>query len=288
MFGFQRIGDLIWAAADMRCRGFLMGGTAGRTTLAGEGLQHQDGNSHLLAYPVPNLHAYDPAFAYELAVILEDGLRRMYVDQEDVFYYVTVENEPYAMPPMPEGAREGILAGLYLYRVSKLDGDGPRAALMGSGAILNEALKAAEILETRYDVAADVWSATSYKALHRDALEVDRRNRLNPAGPQDVPYVTKCFADEPDVVVAASDYVKALPYSVARFIPAPFCGLGTDGFGRSEARPELRDFFEVDAKHIAFAALSTLARNGALEPSLAERAMADLGIDPDVDNPVRR
>ncbi|HXH27667.1 MAG TPA: pyruvate dehydrogenase (acetyl-transferring), homodimeric type, partial [Candidatus Polarisedimenticolia bacterium] len=247
MFGLQRIGDLIWAACDIRCHGFLVGGTAGRTTLAGEGLQHQDGHSHLLAYPHPNLRAYDPAFAYEIAVILQDGLKRMYVDGEDCLYYMTVGNEPYPMPAMPRGAEEGILKGLYRVRQAGGSGRKPRAQLLGSGSILNETLKAQELLGERYGVAADVWSVTSYKTLFRDGLEVERRNRLHPGRPPEVPYVRRCLGDEPGVVVAASDYVKAMPYSIARWIDAPFVGLGTDGFGRSEGRDALREFFEVDA-----------------------------------------
>jgi pyruvate dehydrogenase E1 component len=288
MFGLQRIGDLIWAACDMRCHGFLVGGTAGRTTLAGEGLQHQDGHSHLLAYPHPNLRAYDPAFAYEIAVILQDGLKRMYVDGEDCLYYMTVGNEPYAMPAMPPGCEEGILRGIYRVREAEKAGRKPRAQLLGSGSILNEALKAQEMLRDKYGVAADVWSVTSYKALFRDGLAVERRNRLHPAGKPEVPYVRRCLGDDPGVVVAASDYVKALPYSIARWIDGPFVGLGTDGFGRSEGRDALRDFFEVDARHITVATLSALARAGRIEAAVAEKAIHELGIDPGLDDPVTR
>ena len=246
MFGFQRIADFIWAAADMRVRGFLLGGTAGRTTLSGEGLQHQDGNSHVLALPVPNLRAYDPAFAYELSVIIEDGIRRMYKEGESIFYYITVMNETYAMPAMPGDVREGILKGMYRYRASENKESKLRAQLFGSGAILNEALRAQEILE-KYGVAADVWSVTSYKALYSDGIETDRWNRLHPAEKARVPYVTECLKDAPGVLVAATDYLKTLPSMISQWVPRRMASLGTDGFGRSEGRASLRDFFEVDS-----------------------------------------
>jgi pyruvate dehydrogenase E1 component len=282
MFGLQRVGDFVWAAADSRCKGFLLGATSGRTTLAGEGLQHQDGNSHLLALPVPNLMAYDPAYAYELAVIVEDGLRRMYAQGEDVFYYITLMNENYAQPRMPEGARDGILRGLHRVREAAA---GPAAVrLLGSGAILNEALKAADLLQAR-GIAAEVWSATSYKELHRDAEDADRWNRLHPDRPARAAYVARCLAGTAPVV-AASDYVKALPETVARWVPAPFSVLGTDGFGRSDGRPALRDFFEVDARHIAFAALAALVRAGAADAAAALAARAEWGIDPERANPL--
>src|SRR5437764_11846996 len=208
MFGFQRIGDLIWAAGDSRTRGFLLGGTAGRTTLAGEGLQHQDGNSHLLAYPVPNLVAYDPAFAYEIAVIIQDGIRRMYIDQESIFYYLTVMNEQYAMPVMPEGTRDGILKGLYRFRAASLPKSPRRAQLFGSGAILPEVIKAQEILESKYNVGADVWSVTSYSELYRNGHACERWNMLHPGQTPRTPYVAERLKDAPGVFVAASDYVK--------------------------------------------------------------------------------
>ncbi len=285
MFGFQRIGDLIWAAADMRARGFLIGGTAGRTTLNGEGLQHQDGNSHLLAYPVPNLLTYDPAFAYEMAVIIQDGIRRMYKEQENVFYYLTAYNENYAMPPMPEGAESGILKGMYLFRPSEKK-SGLRAQLLGSGTIMNETLKAQEILERRYSVAADAWSVTSYKELRRDALEAERWNMLHPDRAPRTPYVTQCLGQARGVCVAASDYVKATPDSIAKWAPAPMISLGTEGFGRSESRASLRDFFEIDARYIALAALCGLAREKSVSPELARRAMRDMEIDPEKANPM--
>src|ERR1700734_3736597 len=286
MFGFQRIADFIWAAADMRVRGFLLGGTAGRTTLSGEGLQHQDGNSHILALPVPNLKAYDPAYAYELAVIIEDGIRRMYRDGESVFYYITVMNENYAMPPMPEGAREGILKGMYKFRAASNPSAKLRAQLFGSGAILNEALKAQEILEQKYGVAADVWSVTSYKALYTDGNETDRWNRLHPAEAPHVPYITEALRDSPGVIVAATDYLKTLPHMISSWIPRRIASLGTDGFGRSEGRASLRDFFEVDARFITLATLNELYLDGKIEEKVVEKAIADLGINTEKPNPV--
>ena len=288
MFGFQRVGDLIWAAADSRCRGFLLGGTSGRTTLSGEGLQHQDGNSHLLAYPVPNVVAYDPAFAYEIAIIIRDGIRRMYQEGESVFYYLTLMNEPYVMPAMPaeSGVEEGILKGLYRFKASQNRESKLRAQLLGSGAILNEALKAQALLEERYGVAADVWSVTSYKQLYRDGHDAERWNLLHPGAEPRVPYVTQCLAPAPGVVVAASDYVKALPDSIARWYGKPLVSLGTDGFGRSDGRSALRSFFEVDASSIALAALGTLAREGHLEAKVVEQAIRELDINPEKASPV--
>jgi pyruvate dehydrogenase E1 component len=286
MFGFQRIGDFIWAAADMRTRGFLLGGTSGRTTLSGEGLQHQDGNSHILALPVPNLKAYDPAFAYEIAVIIQDGIRRMYKDGENWFYYITVMNEPYAMPPMPAGVRQGILKGMYKYRASTNKKAKLKAQLFGSGAILNEALRAQEILEQKYSVAADVWSVTSYKELYVDAIETERWNRLNPGEKPRVPYVSKCLADAPGVLVAASDYLKTLPNMISKWMPRRLAALGTDGFGRSEGRMSLRDFFEVDAKFITLATLHELSADGKMDAKIVDKAIEDLGIMKDKPNPV--
>jgi len=287
MFGFQRIGDLIWAAADMRTRGFLLGGTAGRTTLAGEGLQHQDGHSHVLALSVPNLLAYDPAFAYELAIIIQDGIKRMYVDQESIFYYLTVTNEPVPMPEMPQGKeiREGILKGMYRFKVSEKKDAKQRAQLFGSGTIMYEVLKAQGILEEKYNVAADVWSVTSYKQLYRDGNDCERWNMLHPGGAPRVPFVTQCLQDAPGVLVAASDYMKVLPEAISRWMPRPVVALGTDGFGRSENRASLRDFFEVDAKHIVFATLNALAREGKLKIEVVQHAIKDLGINPEKPNP---
>ncbi|MGB7026536.1 MAG: pyruvate dehydrogenase (acetyl-transferring), homodimeric type, partial [Candidatus Acidiferrum sp.] len=286
MFGLQRIGDFIWAAADMRTRGFLLGGTSGRTTLSGEGLQHQDGNSHILALSVPNLRAYDPAFAYEMAVILQDGIRRMYKDGESIFYYVTVMNEPYAMPAMPGDVKEGILKGMYRYRASENKKSKLRAQLFGSGAILNEVLRAQEILETKYGVAADVWSVTSYKALYNDGNEVERLNRLHPGEKPRVPYLTECLADAPGVLVAASDYLKTLPNMVSKWMPRRLASLGTDGFGRSEGRASRRDFFEVDARFITLATLHELYSDGKIERAVVDKAMKELRINPEKSNPV--
>src|SRR5271163_4162663 len=286
MFGFQRIADFIWAAADMRTRGFLLGGTSGRTTLAGEGLQHQDGNSHVLALSVPNLRAYDPAFAYEMAVILQDGIRRMYKEGESIFYYITVMNEPYAMPAMPGNVKDGILKGMYRYKSASNAKSKLRAQLFGSGAILNEALRAQEILETKYGVAADVWSVTSYKELYVDGNETERWNRLHPSDKARVPYVTKMLADAPGVLVAASDYLKTLPNMISKWLPRRLATLGTDGFGRSEGRTSLREFFEVDSRYITLAALHELHSDGKIDRSVVDKAIKDLGIDPDKLNPV--
>jgi pyruvate dehydrogenase E1 component len=289
MFGMQRVGDLVWAAADTRTRGFLLGGTAGRTTLAGEGLQHQDGHSHLLSLAVPNLVSYDPAFAFEIAVIIEDGIRRMYKDGESIFYYITVMNEQYEMLPMPDGSRDGILKGMYLLRASgRHKGRAKakaRAQLLGSGAILNEVLKAQQILDEKYDVAADVWSVTSYQELYRDGHAVDRWNRLHPGAAPRVPYVSQCLAETDGCIIAASDYVKALPDAVDRWAGRRITSLGTDGFGRSEGRSALRDFFEVDAKHIVLTTLTELVRDGKLTASVAQKAIKELGINPEKPNP---
>ena len=288
MFGFQRVGDLIWAGADCRSRGFLIGGTSGRTTLAGEGLQHQDGHSHLLAYPVPNLKAYDPAFAFELAIILREGIRRMYEQQEDIFYYLTVGNENYPHPAMSAEThtREGILRGMYRFKAAEDGRSTLRAQLLGSGAILNEVLLAQTLLAEKYGVAADVWSVTSYKELHRDGVDVERWNLLHPSEPKRVPYVTQCVADAPGVFIAASDYVRALPDSISRWFPRRVHSLGTDGFGRSDSRTALRDFFEVDARFITLATLVALLGEGQIEAGVVRQAMLDLKIDPEKTNPL--
>ena len=285
MFGFQRIGDLIWAAGDSRTRGFMLGGTAGRTTLAGEGLQHQDGNSHLVAMLYPNCVAYDPAFAYEIAVIIQDGIRRMYIEQESIFYYLTVMNEQYAMPVMPEGVRDGILKGLYRFRSTSKPKAKLRAQLFGSGAILPEVIKAQEILESTYDVGADVWSITSYSELYRDGHACERWNMLHPEGPARVPYVAQCLKDAPGVLIAASDYVKALPDAIDRWLPRPLTALGTDGYGRSETRASLRDFFEVDSRYVVVATLAALAREGKVPQSVVAQAIKTHNINPDKSNP---
>jgi pyruvate dehydrogenase E1 component len=289
MFGFQRVGDFIWAAADTRVRGFLLGGTAGRTTLAGEGLQHQDGHSHVLALGVPTCRAYDPAYAYELGVIIQDGIKRMYADGEQAFYYITVMNEQYEMPAMPDGVREGIIKGLYKFRAADRKAGGPGGAaasaqLLGSGAILNEVVKAQELL-THYGVAADVWSATSYNELYRDAHRIDRWNLLHPAEQPKLPYVTQCLGAAPGVVVAASDYLKSQPDMISRWVGKPMVTLGTDGFGRSEDRASLRRFFEVDARSVVAATLSTLLREKQIDGKVVAQAFKELDIDPDKVDP---
>jgi len=286
MFGFQRIGDLIWAAADMRTRGFLVGGTAGRTTLAGEGLQHQDGHSLVLALTVPNCMAYDPAFAYEIAVIIQDGIKRMYVDGESIFYYMTVTNEPLAMPEMPGGTdiRSGILKGMYRFNTSAKKDAPVRAQLFGSGTIMFEVLKAQQMLE-KYNVGADVWSVTSYKELYKDANDCQRWNMLHPGKAARVPYVTQLLKDAPGPFIAASDYMKVLPESIAQWVPGRMVSLGTDGFGRSENRAALRDFFEVDAKHIVLATLNALLHEGKISLDVVQKAIQDLSINPEKLNP---
>ncbi|MCX7428237.1 MAG: pyruvate dehydrogenase (acetyl-transferring), homodimeric type [Planctomycetia bacterium] len=286
MFGLQRIGDLVWAAGDMRCRGFLMGGTAGRTTLAGEGLQHQDGNSHLLAMTVPNLKAYDPAYAYEMSVIVLDGLRRMYYDEENIFYYITLMNENYEMPILPLGSTDGICRGMYKLSEHDLGKGKPAVQLLGSGAILREALRAQELLEAKFGVSSNVYSVTSYKELLRDAGDCHRHNRLWPRETPRRTYLQEVLDGSAGPVVAACDYVSAVPLSIARWIERPYTALGADGFGRSEARRELRRFFEVDAENIALAALDELARSGDYPRSKLPAAIKTLGIDPEKPNPV--
>jgi len=286
MFGFQRIGDLIWAFADARGKGFLIGGTAGRTTLLGEGLQHEDGHSHVLFSVVPTCIAYDPAFAYEIAVIIQDGIRRMYENNEDRFYYLTVCNENYVQPPMPEmeGIHEGILRGLYLYKRSET---GPaKVTLFGSGSILNEALKAQKLLAEKYGIGADVWSVTSYNELRRDGLAADRWNRLHPTEPERKPYLLQTLGNIEMPIIAATDYMKAVPDQISPWLPGRVTSLGTDGFGRSDNREHLRRFFEVDAASIAAAALSRLARWGRYDGKRATQAIQELGLDPERVDPV--
>jgi len=290
MFGFQRVGDLIWAFGDARGRGFLLGCTAGRTTLNGEGLQHEDGQSHLLAAPVPNCRSYDPAFAYETAAIVQDGLRRMIGSPgsvaDDVFYYLTLYNENYVMPAKPEGCDEGILAGMYLVRPAP-EARTHRAQLLGSGSILpTQVLKAQELLAADHDVAADVWSVTSYKLLREDGLDAERWNRLHPTEPPRVPFVARALEGAEGPVIAASDWVKAVPDLIGRFVPAPYMVLGTDGYGRSDTRAKLRRHFEVDAEHIVVATLSALATSGDVKPEAVVDAIRRYDIDPDRPNPV--
>ncbi|MBI3683390.1 MAG: pyruvate dehydrogenase (acetyl-transferring), homodimeric type [Acidobacteria bacterium] len=286
MFGFQRVGDLMWAFADSRGKGFLMGGTAGRTTLAGEGLQHQDGHSHLLMSAIPTCATYDPAYAYEIAVIVQDGIRRMYENDEARFYYITIGNENYPQPPMPEGVAEGIVGGIY--RIQAASNAEPVAHLFGSGSILNEALKAQKILAETYHVSTDVWSVTSYNELRRDALECERWNRLHPAEAPRTPYLLKALEGAAGPIVAAIDYMKIVADQLAPWLGSRLVSLGADGFGRSEDRAHLRRFFEVDASSIAAAALSRLARDGRFDAAKAQRAMKDLGIDTESADPVRR
>ena len=283
MFGFQRVGDLIWAAADARAKGFMFGGTAGRTTLMGEGLQHDDGHSIVLSSVVPCCITYDPAFAYEVAVIIQDGIRRMYEDRESIFYYVTVYNEDYAMPEMPENVREGILRGIYRFKAAP--GGKATVHLFGSGTILNEAVRAQAILAEKYNVQADVWSVTSYTELRRDALGVERWNRLHPADAEKKPYILEALEGTKGPIVAATDYMKVVPDQLAPWIGDRLVTLGTDGFGRSDNRQYLRRFFEVNAESIATAALSRLARDGKFDKAKAVRAFKDLGIDTEKPDP---
>ncbi|MDR2195740.1 MAG: pyruvate dehydrogenase (acetyl-transferring), homodimeric type [Gallionellaceae bacterium] len=283
MFGFQRVGDLAWAAGDMRSRGFLLGGTAGRTTLNGEGLQHQDGHSQLQAALIPNCISYDPTFAYELAVIIQDGLRRMYAEQQDVFYYITVMNENYTHPAMPEGVEDGIIKGMYLFREGK---GKKRVQLLGSGTILREVIAAAELLEDDFDVSADIWSVTSFNELRRDGLDCERWNMLHPEAPRRVSYVEQCLAPRQGPVIASTDYIKSYADQIRPYIPQRYKALGTDGYGRSDTRRKLRRFFEVDRYYVAVAALKALADEGIIDASVVAKAIKRYKIDPDKPNPV--
>jgi pyruvate dehydrogenase E1 component len=283
MFGYQRVGDLIWAAGDSRTRGFLLGGTAGRTTLNGEGLQHEDGHSHVLFSVVPNVRAYDPAFNYEVAVIIQEGLRRMIGEQEDIFYYLTLMNENYHHPAMPEGAREGILRGMYLLRPSSAEG--PRVQLLGSGTILNEVLAAASLLEDDFGVAADVWSVTSFTELRRDGIDVERWNMLHPESEPRRAYVAEQLGGRDGPVVASTDYIRAFADQIRQWVPARYRVLGTDGYGRSDFRAALRRFFEVDRHYITVAALRELADEGVIEPARVRDAIVRYDIDPEAPLP---
>jgi pyruvate dehydrogenase E1 component len=274
MFGYQRVGDLVWAAGDSRTRGFLLGGTAGRTTLNGEGLQHEDGHSHLLFSVVPNVRAYDPAYAYEVAVIIHDGLRRMVGEQEDVFFYITLMNENYVHPAMPEGAQEGILRGMHRIRSSPE----PQVRLLGSGTILNEVVAAASLLEDDFGINSDVWSVTSFSELRRDGIEVDRWNMLHPQDEARQAYVTAQFA-EGIPTVASTDYLRAVADQIRQWVPGPYRVLGTDGYGRSDYRAALRSFFEVDRRYVVVAALREL------DPALAQHAIEKYEIDPEAPIP---
>jgi pyruvate dehydrogenase E1 component len=289
MFGLQRTGDQVWAFGDQRGRGFMIGATAGRTTLTGEGLQHDDGHTHVLASTVPVARAYDPAFAYELAAVVRDGITRMYRDGEDVFYYVTVYNENYEQPPMPEGVDEGIVRGLYRFAAAPRIKDAKgHVRLVGSGSILQQVLAARDLLAERFGIAADVYSATSFQELRRDAQATERWNRLNPERKPRVPYVSKVLGPDGGPIVIATDWIRQLPDMVARWLPQPYLALGTDGYGRSDTREALRSFFEIDPPHIAAAALSGLTRCGSYEPKAAARAIRELGVDPDAPDPLAR
>jgi pyruvate dehydrogenase E1 component len=285
MFGFQRVGDLAWAAGDMRSRGFLLGGTAGRTTLNGEGLQHQDGHSHIQASLIPNCVSYDPAFAYELAVIIQDGLRRMYQEQEDVFYYLTVMNENYTHPAMPKSVEQGIIKGMYLFSESKAKASAPRVRLLGSGTILREVIAAAELLVKDFNVASDVWSVTSFNELRRDGLDCERWNMLHPEQARRASHVEQCLEGHAGPAVAATDYVKAYADQIRPYVPGRYKVLGTDGFGRSDTRKKLRRFFEVDRYYVAVAALKALADDGAIKATEVSRALKLYKIDSDKPNP---
>jgi pyruvate dehydrogenase E1 component len=284
MFGFQRIGDFAWAAGDMQARGFLIGATAGRTTLAGEGLQHQDGHSHLLASTIPNCVSYDPCFAYELAVIMQDGLRRMVAEQESVFYYITCMNENYAQPPMPRGVEQGILRGMYLLHIG---GRGTvRATLLGSGTILREALAAAELLESEFGIPADVFSVTSFSELRRDALASERAAMLAPAEKPRKPWVSECLAGRAGPFIAATDYMKIVADQIRQWVPGRYVALGTDGFGRSDSRQQLREHFEVSRNWIVVAALKALADDGKIDTASVALAIKKFGIDPAKPDPL--
>jgi len=284
MFGFQRIGDLAWAAGDSRARGFLLGATAGRTTLNGEGLQHEDGHSQLMAAMIPNCVSYDPTFAYELAVIMQDGLKRMIENQEDVFYYITVMNENYSHPEMPKGSEEDIIKGMYSFSTSKIKGE--KVQLMGSGVILREVIEAQKILESDYGVSADVWSVTSFNELRKDALEADRWNRMNPDKPQKESHVVKLLKKSEGPIIASTDYMKSFAEQIAVFLPHKFVALGTDGFGRSDSREKLRHFFEVDRHYVVVATLKALSDEGKIKSSVVTDAIKKFKLDPNKPNPV--
>jgi pyruvate dehydrogenase E1 component len=279
MFGFQRVGDLAWAAGDMRSRGFLLGGTAGRTTLNGEGLQHEDGHSHLYSATIPNCISYDPTFGYEVAVIIQDGMRRMYAEQEDVYYYLTLMNENYAHPAMPEGAEPNIIKGMYLLKPGDRKPKSPRVQLLGSGVILREAIAAAELLAKDWGIESDIWSCPSFTELARDGNAVVRWNMMNPTSKPKVSHVESCLADTKGPVIATSDYVRAFAEQIRAFVPHRYVVLGTDGFGRSDTREKLRQFFEVDRRYVAVAALKALADDGEIPAAKVAEAIKKYGVD---------
>ncbi|HKJ94367.1 MAG TPA: pyruvate dehydrogenase (acetyl-transferring), homodimeric type, partial [Gammaproteobacteria bacterium] len=284
MFGFQRVGDLCWAAGDMQAKGFLMGGTAGRTTLNGEGLQHEDGHSHVMASAIPNCVSYDPTFAYEMAVIIQDGIKRMYQDQEKVFYYITMMNENYHQPAMPEGSEEGIRRGMYLFRKG---GKGKtRVQLMGSGVILREVIEAADMLKKDWSVDSDVWSCTSFTELRRDGIDCERWNMLHPDKDARTPYVTECLEGHDGPAIASTDYMRSFADQIRPYVDRRFVVLGTDGYGRSDTREKLRHFFEVDRYYVTIAALNALADEGKIKKSKVAEAIKKYGVNPDAPNPV--
>ena len=285
MFGYQRVGDLVWAAGDSRTRGFMLGGTAGRTTLNGEGLQHQDGHSHVLFSVVPNCRAYDPTFGYELAVIIQDGLRRMIGEQEDVFYYITLLNENYVHPTIPAGSQEGILRGMYLLREGPKRSKKPRVQLLGSGAILGEVIAAADLLASDWGVTADVWSVTSFTELRRDGIQAERWNMLHPTAEPRRPYILDCLDRRRGPVIASTDYIRAFADQIRQWVPGSYRTLGTDGFGRSDYRRALRRFFEVDRHYVTVAALKSLVDSGDMDPRRVQDAIERYEIDPDVPIP---
>ena len=285
MFGFQRIGDSIWAAADMRTKGFLIGGTAGKTTLAGEGLQHQDGHSHLIASTVPNLKAYDPAFSYEIAVIIHDGLKRMYIDNEDIFYYLTIENENYIHPEMPKGAEEGIIKGMYNFKTSEKKNK-KCVQLLASGAIINEAIEASNLLKEDWGIGSDVWCVTSYSELHKNAEDIERWNNLHPSSDNKKSYLSSCL-DKKIPVIAVSDYVKLVAEQISAYVKSPFISLGTDGFGRSDTRENLRDFFEINRYYIIITAINSLIKEGVIKKDMLSKAIKKYKINPDKINPLK-
>ena len=284
MFGFQRIGDLAWAAGDIRAKGFLLGATSGRTTLNGEGLQHEDGHSLLMASTIPSCYSYDPSFAYELAVILQDGLKRMYEDMESAFYYITITNENYPQPAMPEGVEEGIRKGAYLFK--KASGKGKTVQLMGSGSILQEVMSAADLLKNDWAVEADIWSVPGINQLAREGSECERWNLTHPEQEKKVPYLTEILKEHEGPFVISTDYIRAYPEQIRRFIPGSLTVLGTDGYGRSDSREQLRRFFEIDRYYIAAAALKGLADQGKLEASVVAEALKKYKIEPDKPNPM--
>ena len=281
MFGFQRVGDLAWAAGDMRSRGFLLGGTAGRTTLNGEGLQHEDGHSHLMSATIPNCISYDPTFGYEVAVIIQDGLKRMYADQQDVYYYLTVMNENYRQPAMPDGAAPSIIKGMYLFEAGEKKGKAPRVQLLGSGTIFREVVEAATLLKNDWGVASDLWSCPSFTELARDGMTVARENLHEPDGRSRVSRTSRtASATRPGPVIAATDYMRAFAEQIRAYVPRRYVVLGTDGFGRSDTREKLRRFFEVDRYYVTVAALKALADEGALPAAKVAEAMKKYGLDP--------